>query len=1371
MGKATQKIKGKAKQKVKKAIRSKLAVFGVALSVKIIPMILVAVTVASLVDFVVEIFTSENTPEKIYQQLEIEDVTELIQIKGNKNDGYYLDFIDNIDEKLDDIIETLNSSGEYHNVPKDKEFLKKLFKAEAVTKYPDLGGKIPEGSDGFQGAIDIKRATPNKEVGAMVNTGKDDTSILEPESSYNDSQITPKEEQIKNWKEGKELIVYNDSVVYEKVKGKWIEKKYEDSGKVIKIKKSSKIKYTGKYEVSEDKLNKSIIIYVEVTGKNTRDEEVTGYIRSSQINLRSTDEEIEDINEISKWKEGKEIVLNKDEVNAYKKDEEGWTIKTKEGLIIPIKIKNSDKITYAGKYEKYENELLATPIIYVYVNIGEGENKTSEYIKFSDIDISKSKDDKKETSSRAKEGNEKKTEKITVGGEKKEYVVAIAAGHNNKDDKGAMSGDLKEEELSIKVAEKVEELVEERYKNVKVVQTGSTSSNPGGIKVEERTSLARDANPDLCIQIHFNAAESPDANGVEVIYKDGDGISQQLAEILSRTISQEMGLTDRKAGTDLEKCAVGSLGIIENAADTHFPSVVTEGGFLTGNVDSEVIRNGGTDKYAEGITKGIKEYLEADHTGYTSHSTGERTETASIESKVRKMKYLPLEEFEKLKSSNVEEAIKYFTLNEENKLVTLSWNKKEDGTIEIKENSAMDFRTSLQKYHMPYEYLLLYYIDTEDRDFSEELADIVLDSEIVITLQDNVTTTHTVVQNEKLVKVAGPAPEGVATDGWQLLGTEKDVITETVRTKIDITYIETWCVKVYRDNSFSKKVLGMGDKEEIKVNAPGKVSQNMGDKTYGNTVEIANEARPTGQKNDKGESINYTYMEYQRSATTIDTISNSYDSGGDMKVDGLTNKYVDLYVKKQMNKKIKEDWLFLILENNERIKQANLVDLTKYLMFLASRTDYGVTEFDFDIFKLETFKNVASGGQLSLTTPVLSREKFIEAMEAYGAKSGNSGFITNFMPFAGEIYDVSVESNVNPELVVVTAGTEQNWIAGGGANNYWGIGVTNGASSGESFGSLFDGIRRYAEVMQSYCDGGEYAAAIMQKYEERKDTGCDPLGYGLPGTFSGMQSIYSFLGYHEYGSSGAGGYYYMDPAREGVTGIYETHEEFLEKCYNAGGEHAQGTVTTHWEQGQYTAWQCKGKIDLWNEIFGDYGSLGGGAGGETIPADGDGYAQTYTSSTGRTYREYKQWTGSYAQLPFSYYPGETVASAGCSITSIAVVTSGYNNNQTPGTLASRVPTLASLMVEGGAECSGYEAADAARLTSGNPAIVSISGTLVTERGSKYYGGHYVAILDGRNGNEVYVSDVGANDAYCGGWTDVQNIINIVSQGVLYVNNR
>ncbi len=908
-------MKKKAEEKVKKAIKTgikaKLATLGLIFTVKILPILLVIVTAASIFDWVIEIFTSKNTPEEIYRQLEIDDVAELIQVKEN-NGGYYLDFIDGIDDKLDALIETLNTSGEYHNVPKDKKFLKKLIKAEVVTKFPDLGGKPPESSSGFQGAIDIKRVTPNKNVGEMKNTGKGDTNVLEPETSYNDSQITPKEEHIKGWQEGKEIEIYSDAFVYEKVKGKWIQKTYEDSKTKIKIKKSSDITYTGKYEVSKDKLNNTIIIYVEVKGIDTKKKEVTGYIRSSNINLRMTDESEEENKDEN----------SKDDVNKEDKDNSSKDNEDKEN-------KNGD----LKEEDKKENK--------------DEDNK---------------KDESKKTSSRAKE----KKEKIVVGNEGKEYTVAIAAGHNNTDDRGASSGELKEEELTIKVAEKAEEIINERYKNVKVVQTGSITSNPGGIKVEDRKELAKNANPDLCIQIHFNAAESPEAKGVEAIYKDGDGISQQLAEILSRTISQEMGLEDRKAGTDLEKCAVGSLGIIENAAYTHFPSVVTEGGFLTNSIDAEVIKNGGTDKYAEGIAKGIKEYLEADHSGYSAYAPGETVETSSIESKVMNMKYLPLEEFNALKEKSVGEAIKYFSLNEDNKLVTLSWGKKGDGTVEIKENPPMDFRTALQKYTMPYEYLLYYYFDTAGyRGFSEKLADIVINSEIVIALQDNVTTTHTVVENQQSVQVSSNAPSGAAED-WHTVGTKSDEITENCSTKIDITYIETWCVKVYKDNSYSKKVLNMGNKDEIIVNVPGKVTENNGTTTLSQETVIESGEKDTGRKDSDGNSIKYSYSILSRTSTTTDSIRNNYDTSGDTKVEEATDKYVNLYIKENMNNRLKEEWFFDILENNE--KTANLIDLTKYLMFLASNTDYGVTEFDFEnIFKFENFNSVnTSGSQMGL---------------------------------------------------------------------------------------------------------------------------------------------------------------------------------------------------------------------------------------------------------------------------------------------------------------------------------------------------------------------------------------------------------------------
>ena len=64
-----------------------------------------------------------------------------------------------------DIVYKYNYSSEYHFFPKVINFLKKIIKAEVVTQFPNLAGKVSSDSkDGFQGAVEIRRVTPNKEL-------------------------------------------------------------------------------------------------------------------------------------------------------------------------------------------------------------------------------------------------------------------------------------------------------------------------------------------------------------------------------------------------------------------------------------------------------------------------------------------------------------------------------------------------------------------------------------------------------------------------------------------------------------------------------------------------------------------------------------------------------------------------------------------------------------------------------------------------------------------------------------------------------------------------------------------------------------------------------------------------------------------------------------------------------------------------------------------------------------------------------------------------------------------------------------------------------------------------------------------------------
>lgn len=859
-------IAGKIAGGAKKVVKT---IMMLPITIKIVSILLIGVGFATLLAKGWEILTGENTPKKVYEELEVEDISEIVEIKENADGEYYLDFADDADEKLDNLVESLKGNGPYRSVPED--LLKKMFKAEIVTQFPDLGGKVPEDSTGFQGAIDIKRVTPNKSVGEVKNTGKGETSTIEQEQSE-EAPLTLEEKEIKTWQKGKKLELNSNATVYEQLSselelpgteqketGYWQEKIKEGTlNQEVIIKKSAEVEYNGNYRVNTSRLTGSTIIYIEVKAKQDG-EEITGYIKSGRIAIEEESQE-----------NSEESESNSEEANITQR---------------------------------------------------------------------------KVASSRA--GEEEREEKETIGEEGQQFTVAIAAGHSTVNP-GASANGLVEQELTIQVAEKVQELIEEKYENIKVIQTGTTADNKD-LDNKYRVQLAKDANPDLCIQIHFNAGGG---DGVEALYKEGDGVSRQLAEIISKTMADSMGIRDRGAGTDIEKHGE-SLGIIASFADTGFPSVVTEGGFLDNADEANLLKGDGLDKYAEGIVNGIVQYLEADHSGYTAIKTGDSTVTKSVESKIYNMKYIKLEDLKAMEGSgktadDVAEAIKYFSLDENNKLITLSWSLTEDGNITISENPAKDLKTDLQKYTMPFEYLLMFYIDADYEDFVSELADIVLDSEIVITLQDNITTTETTVHTYER-RIANSPGEGT--------NYEKEVNSqysksEVCSTSIDLTYVDVWCVKAYQTNSYSEAVLNMGEQDEIVVDIAGSVTEtsNGGEYTEWATTQGATVDYVTDPAT--GEQQSYTFILQQRTRTDVHTISNSFDEG-EKKVEEQTDKFVDLYVEHSMNRRVREGWLFDILEKNE--KTANLLDLTKYLMYLATNINYGVLEYDFSEFDLNSF--------------------------------------------------------------------------------------------------------------------------------------------------------------------------------------------------------------------------------------------------------------------------------------------------------------------------------------------------------------------------------------------------------------------------------
>lgn len=592
-----------------------------------------------------------------------------------------------------------------------------------------------------------------------------------------------------------------------------------------------------------------------------------------------------------------------------------------------------------------------------------------------------------------------------------------------------------------------------------------------------------------------------------------------------------------------------------------------------------------------------KEDEEITDSGYQEVSEEKTTDT--IDSNVYKLKYVPKKTFDGYVDSGNKEALYCFTIDDDNNLITATWSIAEDGKIQIQNNSAINLKTALQNYIVPSAYLLYYYIEADYPNFSNDLADVALNSKIIMALEDNISTSKI----KQTVETKKVSESSEFSYDWTS-GNPTETVTEYCSTKTEIIYADTWCVKVENKSLYKKDLLDVTVGKSKNIKMPGTVTEVDGQEISGeketgsgtDTKDETNVVIENGIPKIKTTTYTYAYKTYQRTRIITDSISNSYAEADKVKPEAKEKVFTDLYKKHKMYNRLNDKRFLQILENDDRT--ANLVDLTKYLMYMATGVDYGVKEYDFSEYAETSMTNVnlavdGSDG-IPLYSPVLDKDSFVKAMKEYGnsGKAGQ-GFKTNFLPYAADIYDWSVAAGVNPELVIVTAKMEQSFN-NPGTNNYWGISVNTQGMKGSSFANLHDGIIGYANVIKSYNVGGSHASGIMWIYNRRKNSGCDPLGYGLPGTFSGMQSQYSATdktthldGKTQYGN------FLLNMVYNGSKSDYE------KLCLHGGAEHADSAVFTPWESGQYTARQVKDKLNAWNQIFGKYGSLSSGGDAST----------------------------------------------------------------------------------------------------------------------------------------------------------------------------
>jgi len=153
------------------------------------------------------------------------------------------------------------------------------------------------------------------------------------------------------------------------------------------------------------------------------------------------------------------------------------------------------------------------------------------------------------------------------------FRVVIDPGHGGPDPGAVGIGGLRETDIVLDVGLQVAQLLQARGVQVLLTRTSEVD-----VDLPPRVALANSSNADVFVSIHANALSMarPDVNGVETFFFQS-GRSLRLAQaIQDQIMAISPGTPDRGARP-------GRFFVIRR---TVMPSVLTEMGFVTGEVDA-----------------------------------------------------------------------------------------------------------------------------------------------------------------------------------------------------------------------------------------------------------------------------------------------------------------------------------------------------------------------------------------------------------------------------------------------------------------------------------------------------------------------------------------------------------------------------------------------------------------------------------------------------------------------------------------------------------------------------------------------------------------------------------------------------------------
>lgn len=157
--------------------------------------------------------------------------------------------------------------------------------------------------------------------------------------------------------------------------------------------------------------------------------------------------------------------------------------------------------------------------------------------------------------------------------------IVLDAGHGGRD-AGAVGNGLQEKNLTLKIVQRVKEILEKSYKDVQVLLTRNSDVF---IELSQRASYANNAKANLFVSVHINSA-SASAQGFETfIYSETSSATTKSYQkkIHDAIMKRAPYFTNR--GTKSANYQV--------LRSTKMPAILTESGFISNSNDSAVLKD------------------------------------------------------------------------------------------------------------------------------------------------------------------------------------------------------------------------------------------------------------------------------------------------------------------------------------------------------------------------------------------------------------------------------------------------------------------------------------------------------------------------------------------------------------------------------------------------------------------------------------------------------------------------------------------------------------------------------------------------------------------------------------------------------------